>query len=154
MKNKIKRGFLLLVGLMACAHAVLAADHLAIVTQKGRAGVIDLQGRVVLPLEYKKIEVEQGETDAVILVEKDGKYGMYDRQGKVIIAPTFKKVGPFSDGMLAARDREGWTFYDRQGKALASHYDEVGPFSEGLAAVKTDGKWGYIDKQGAYIINM
>ena len=77
MKNKIKRGFLLLVGLMACAHAVLAADHLAIVTQKGRAGVIDLQGRVVLPLEYKKIEVEQGETDAVILVEKDGKYGMY-----------------------------------------------------------------------------
>lgn len=49
MKNKIKRGFLLLVGLMACAHAVLAADHLAIVTQKGRAGVIDLQGRVVLP---------------------------------------------------------------------------------------------------------
>ena len=102
MKNKIKRGFLLLVGLMACAHAVLAADHLAIVTQKGRAGVIDLQGRVVLPLEYKKIEVEQGETDAVILVEKDGKYGMYDRQGKVIIAPTFKKVGPFSDGMLAA----------------------------------------------------
>lgn len=54
MKNKIKRGFLLLVGLMACAHAVLAADHLAIVTQKGRAGVIDLQGRVVLPLEYKK----------------------------------------------------------------------------------------------------
>ena len=96
--------------------------------------------------------MEQGETEAVILVEKDGKYGMYDRQGKVIIAPTLKKVGTFSDGMLAARDREGWTFYDRQGKALASHYDEVGPFSEGLAAVKTDGKWGYIDKQGAYIL--
>ena len=91
--------------------------------------------------------MEEGETDAVILVEKDGKYGMYDRQGKVIIAPTFKKVGPFSDGMLAARDRKDGHFMTVRARPFASHYDEVGPFSEGLAAVKTDGKWGYIDKQ-------
>lgn len=152
MNTKMRCGLMLMVSLIIGAQIVSAAEHLAIVTQKGRAGAIDLQGRVVLPLEYKKIEVEQGGTDAVILVEKDGKYGMYDRTGKAIIAPTLKKVGAFSDGMLAARDQEGWTFYDRTGKALISHYDEVGPFSEGLAAVKKDGKWGYIDKQGTYIL--
>ena len=132
MKNKIKRGFLLLVGLMACAHAVLAADHLAIVTQKGRAGVIDLQGRVVLPLEYKKSKWNKEKQMLSSLLKRMENTECMTEQGKVIIAPTFKKVGPFSDGMLAARDREGWTFYDRQGKALASHYDEVGPFSEAL----------------------
>ena len=71
----------------------------------------------------------------------------YDRQGKVIIAPTLKKVGNLQRWNACGPGPGRMDIYDRQGRALASHYDEVGPFSEGLAAVKTDGKWGYIDKQ-------
>ena len=133
MKNKIKRGFLLLVGLMACAHAVLAADHLAIVTQKGRAGVIDLQGRVFCPWNIKKSKWnKEKQMLSSLLKRMENTECMTDR-ARSIIAPTFKKVGPSAMECFAARDRgKDGHFYDRQGKALASHYDEVGPFSEAL----------------------
>jgi hypothetical protein len=145
----------LLTAAFACllaGPAVLAADHLAIVGKDHKIGAIDPAGRVILPLEFKKVEIQGNEADAVILVEKKGKFGMYDRSGQVILAPELKEVTTFNEGFLGARDKKGWTFYDARGHRLPGTYEEVTYFSEGLAAVKVKGKWGYIDTTGRMVI--
>ena len=152
--KKVKKLLLAVFACLMAGQTAFAAEHLAIVSKGSKAGVIDPQGTAVLPLEFSKIEI-QGDSTAqkpVILVEKKGKYGMYDRNGREILAPSLTKVTSYNEGFLGARDKDGWSFYDAQGRRLPGSYDAVAYFSEGLAAVKKDGRWGFIDTQGKVVI--
>jgi hypothetical protein len=144
--------FIILMLCLSLGHMALAAEHLAIVGRDNKIGAIDPDGKVVLPLQFKKVEIQGNEPDSMILVEQKGKYGMYDRDGHEIIAPELKEVTVLREGFLGARDKKGWTFYDMKGNRLKGTYDEISYFSEGLAAVKIDGKWGYIDTAGTLVI--
>jgi hypothetical protein len=151
----MKKGKSLLLAVLTCLLAgqtAFAAEHLAIVSKDDKAGTIDPSGKVIMPLEFSKVEIQNDESHPVILVEKKGKFGMYDRDGREIIAPKLKKVTAYNEGFLGAKDDQGWSFYDAGGRRLPGDYDEVSYFSEGMAAVKKDGKWGYIDTTGKLVI--
>lgn len=133
------------------AQPAWGAEHVAVVEKDGKEGVIDPNGRVLLPAEYKNIQVGDPAEDAIILAEKDGKYGIYDREGKELLAPVLKKMTAVNDGMLGGKTKT-WNFYTTGGRKIPGDFDEVQAFNEGLAPVKVKGKWGFADKTGKIVI--
>lgn len=150
--NKKLSGAVLLSLCLGMAQGVFAAEHLAIVGKDKKQGAIDETGRVVLPLEFKKVAIEDKETVPVVLAQKKGKYGLYDREGKELIAPTLSKVTDVSEGIMGGQIKGKWSFYTIEGKKLPGTYDQVGLFRDGLAPVKIKGRWGYVDKDGKLVI--
>ena len=125
--NRELTGAVLLSLCLGFAQGVFAAEHL-------------------LPLEFKKVALEDKETVPVILAKKKGKYGLYDREGKELIAPVMSKVTNVSEGIMGGQEKGKWHFYTIEGQKLPGDYDEVGQFQDGLAPVKLKGKWGYVVK--------
>ncbi|HEY9055350.1 MAG TPA: WG repeat-containing protein, partial [Rectinemataceae bacterium] len=77
-----------------------------------------------------------------------------DRSGKPAFpAAPWKDALPFSEGLAAVRDSDGWKFIDKNGSiAIPGPFEKLMPFSGGLAAAKRGSSWGYIDSSGSWII--
>lgn len=81
-------------------------------------GAIDLQGRVILPMEYDHLLPQD---DSYYEIIKDGKHGMM-HHGQMIIQP---KYGSLSDvnGLIVAMERRAEGRYGNYG--LIDHHDRV-----------------------------
>lgn len=63
--------------------------------------------------------------------------------------------GPFSEGLLAARDlgEPGVGFLDREGRwVIKTRYESAGPFRSGSSRVEIGDKFGFIDRTGKIAI--
>lgn len=125
-------------------------------------GMIDTQGRLVLPIEHCHIGPAE---DGWIRVKYDepltwdanggpydGRVGFVDRAGRVLIPPLpYDWVGErWSEGYVPVRRQGRYGFVDRQGReVIAPRFEEISGFKEGLARVKLGGKWGFVDPAGA-----
>lgn len=124
---------------------------LAPVKQKGKWGVINTDGKFVVPPTYK--DVGPSYNDGLLAV-KDNKnhWGFINGAGDVVIPLTYKEVSPaFSEGYAAVEnDQKLWGFIDKEGNTtIAPQFKAVlTPFSEGLAGVKTVDGNGYIKPDG------
>ena len=151
MKSKGKLGLLLALCL-ALGQTALAAEHLAVVEKDGKQGAIDPEGKVVIPLEFKSVEVNDKVEAPVVLVKKSGKYGLYDRNGKELLKPVLKKVTGVNEGYFGGKEKKTWSFYNLNGEKQPGEYEEVGLYQEGLAPVKVEDRWGFVDTQGKLVI--
>jgi hypothetical protein len=100
-----------------------------------------------------------------------GRYGFMDKMGRLVIDPRYELVGPFSEGLAAARLAGNWGFIDRRGDVVipARFADTAagapGPFRSGLARVYSripderppnasamaGLQFGYINAKGHYV---
>ena len=151
MKSKGKLGLLLALCL-ALGQTALAAEHLAVVEKDGKQGAIDPEGKVVIPLEFKSVEVNDKVEAPVVLVKKSGKYGLYDRNGKELLKPVLKKVTGLNEGYFGGKEKKTWSCYNLNGEKQPGEYEEVGLYQEGLAPVKVEDRWGFVDTQGKLVI--
>lgn len=162
------------VGLTGAA-AVQAADAPALfpIRQGELHGLIDADGRTVLPPEFT--EVQRGE--ALIRARKGTRSAYFDPQGRLVIEPqdrwhgSFSQgvqpatgkdaqgrlrwgyVEPYSDGLALVRQDDRTLVIDREGQVvLQPQADRVWPFSDGLALVRVGRLQGYIDTQGRTVI--
>jgi len=137
------------------------SEGYATIKMKGKAGVINKKGDIVVDPSFVRIgRFHDGLAAAVIArgasnrTVEDG--GYIDPKGKFVIHPQFDpNLTAFSEGLAGVR-RIGqmWSFIDRSDKAVvAPKYFMVGQFSEGLAGAMDEGsRWGFIDKSGKYVI--
>lgn len=139
----------MLFSAMAIVEAVIP---LAIVEKNGKQGCIDTTGKIVIPLEYTKIDMEDSTKGDLVAVEEKGKIGIYHRDGSVLYKSQFDKVGILGEEVFAAEINGKWGFYDLKGNTLAQGFDAAGIFREDRAPVKKQGLWGYINKQGEQVI--
>lgn len=75
--------------------------------KKPKWGLVDLNGKVVLPFEYKEIDTGKNWTTkehSYALVKKGDKWGMVDAKGNVLLSCSYRSIDPPTDGYQRIRD--------------------------------------------------
>ena len=85
-------------------------DNVLRVQKDGKYGLIDLNGKELLPAEYDEIIGLNGIENS-ILIKKDDKYGLVNDTGSVIIEPNYKEIKN-----LGETYREGYITIDENDK--------------------------------------
>lgn len=123
--------------------------------EEDRCGIIDRDGRIVVPCLYESVEFPSEDR---VLVYRDGLFGYCDLDGDLVIPLQYIQAGSFSEGyapVLVALDslHTACTFIDKKGKQLfPPRYQNLQPFTCGHALVCTDGRWGLINHRGRVVL--
>lgn len=135
-------------------------NGLAIVEKNHLQGVININGKTVIPCEYKSIVRN---SDGYFHAHKDNKDFLFGKNGKLIFNDEkcciwdVSQTGSFDSksGVIKIYDKESHLFglINSKGETVISPiYEKMESFSEGLCAVyrNVDGtsKWGFIDLSG------
>ena len=117
-----------------------------------------------------------------VYMDVDGLYGVVDKNGEVVVAPKWKSVIPVMvDGLIAAKDDQGWSLANEEGQVLLSGMSMVGIEEDKISDILADymggdnisftrdyiqaikqgrirvcnsaGQWGIVDREGKYVIN-
>ena len=128
------------------------------VKKNGKYGLIDLNGKVLLPAEYDEITVLEGIENSLI-IKKDGNVGLVNDTGSIIIDVNYKEIKGLGDTY-----KDGYITIDEQGKyglisatkkqILGGKYDEIlqVPLKE-YYVIKENGKQKLINSNGEILID-
>ncbi len=128
------------------------------VKKDGKYGIIDLTGKILLPIEYDEIFGLEGTKNA-IKVLKDGKYGIVGTLGETILKPEYSEiVGLGKDsksGFIVKLDNQKYGIVDFSGnQVLEAKYDEItNVYGSDLYVVKQAGKEIVVKKDGTEMLN-
>lgn len=135
--------------------------------KKGKVGLMDEEGNVLIPARYDEIEVDTIGESPFLQAWKEGELTYYlQKTWEPLFAvnrqwefwDSLSKVEKDEDGMYLyplqyAAGSQSWLFITEEGKILGGKgWDKACEFSEGFAVVAENGKYGYIDKQGEIAI--
>ena len=128
-----------------------------ITLENGKAGLVDLDGKVVLKTNYDWIgNFYDGLAIVGIVGEEDSgsgvkdKWGFIDKTGKVVIPLKYGLAFSFSEGLAPFRAEGGlFGYLNTNGKvALKANYEDVEEFSDGVAQVQLNKSWIFINAKG------
>jgi hypothetical protein len=135
-------------------------DSLYIIRRKGKEGVMDHAGKVILKPKYKTI-FNYSEGFAVFI--ENGKKGIINKKGSVVVAPVYDMIYNFSEEVSVVNKNGKYGVIDPTGRILVEcKYDWAGYCRDGLIPVieggngdytihNKDSRFGYIDKTGRII---
>lgn len=142
---------------------------LNVLSQDGKQGVIDSNGKTVLPPQYDGIVMPQQAEEPIIIVKnsEDGRrFGLTDQAGKLLLEPRYYGIGFFSEGLAVyipqvlkkygernPHIRIG--YLDTQGNTvIAPQFADAKPFGDGVAWVQQpdNGDWLLIDRTGKTLL--
>lgn len=133
---------------------VISYEQNAIKVQKnGKYGMIDIEGKELLPCEYDELYSLKN-TDNSIIVKKDSKIGLVDSSGKVIMQPEYKTIKGISTdyklGYIVGIDENKYGIVDcNNQKVIDIKYEEIKPLTEnGTYVVKEANNWKIVQKNG------
>lgn len=111
---------------------------------KGKKGLVNGEGKVVLPIEYDAI-VRSG-VEMVSLL-KDKKFGVYDLKNRKLIKASFERnLTFFNESLLVAYNDGFYGFINRESIPISDYeFDEVQPWSDSTALVKKNFRWMIYD---------
>lgn len=125
-------------------------------SEKNLYGVIDADGKIMLPAEYDDVLSFHNN---VAQIKVAGKVGFVTPDGKAIIKPIYSECTPYDDIMAVREAGEGWKFIDKFGKPInRSPVDELVTSADGvwmhdgLGAFLDHGKVGYMNTSGKTVI--
>lgn len=134
-----------------------------IIKSNNKYGLMDIEGRILLNLEYDKIK-KISESDEWMIIEKNKKQGLVDVSGEAFIKADYDKIETFSilsvgDKTflnLLATNEKGVRLIEIGNRQISDTYQKIEEFNQfGLAKVfkKENGdNFGYIDFTGKEII--
>lgn len=133
---------------------------LAHVQQERKHGLIDTSGKLVLPIDYDLVCINDIREDKPGIVIKNGKYGFVNVQGKIVVEPQYDKSFGFSDGIAACKMGDTLFLIDLAGNHLTElNFDAAMYFAEGLLPVAHHfslidlvESWGFCNKEGNEVI--
>lgn len=129
-------------------------DRVAVYVEKKGWGYADLEGKVILPPQFK--EARQFRSGLAVVLPVEGKlFGAVDLAGNLVVPYRFEDLGTLSEELIAAKSAGRWGYADRHGTfVIQPRFVEATPFSEGLAVVRVEEKGGlvYIDREGRQVI--
>jgi hypothetical protein len=115
-------------------------------------GIIDTDGKVILPIQYESIGEFEGH---LAKIKKDGKIGCIDRSYKIIIPTQFDDLGNIESSPIPAKQDNKWGAIDQFGHWVFKPIlicDDIGLFSEGIACFSLDGKYGFVNSSGTIVV--
>lgn len=146
------RLFAMVIGLIfvmqiSCVAATNNEEQLFRVKRDNLAGFIDINGNLVIALQFAEVSrFSEGLAAAQDL--ESGKWGYIDRNGTYVIQPQFTTAGFFSEGLAGVRleQADGW-YIDRSGELIIQGYSG-GKTQNGMVPIKRQGKTIFVDKNG------
>ena len=127
------------------------------VKKENKYGLIDLNGKELLPIEYDEITVLAGIENSLI-IKKDGREGLVNDNGSIIIEPKYTEIKNLGDTY-----KEGYITIDENGKygivsttkkqILENKYDEITQtYLKEYYLVKENGKQVLINSTGTTLL--
>ncbi len=125
---------------------------LIIVRHKGKEGLFNRKGEIVVPVIYKRCSCIGN--DYYAAWNEEGKCGVFDNQGNKILPIEFNDVGGIGDNLIPARIEGFWGFYDLNGKEVLPHkYIRPNSFKEGYCVItgEYESCHYFIDTKGQFV---
>lgn len=121
-------------------HIEELGDGLFLIELKNKRGIVGMDGKIVLPLEYDAIIRS---SDNVISLLKDKKFGLYDiRKKKLFKAEFDRNITFFNESILIVFRDGAYGFLDMTSAPISSfEFDEVRPWSDSSAMVRKNFRW-------------
>lgn len=156
-------------------------DNYFIVTQNGKAGIIDGEGKIVIELKYdaiQKIEstnvlqaIQENRIDIIdeemkahsgiekaLMSKKENYIKLYSENDIKYYnlsgkEVTYQELFP-NNVIYASKKNDKWGLVDKDGNIVANYqYDMVTEQNGNVAGVKKDGKWKIVDTEGKITSN-
>ena len=132
-------------------------ENILKIKENSKYGLINFNGKKLLPAEYDEITVLEGIENSII-IKKDGKIGLVNDNGSIIIETKYAGIMNLGDTY-----KEGYITIDENGKygvisttkkqILENKYDEIAQiYLKEYYLVKEDGRQKLIDSKGNTII--
>ncbi|MEQ8363268.1 MAG: WG repeat-containing protein [Cyclobacteriaceae bacterium] len=127
-------------------------DGLFLIEHKNKKGIVGLDGKSILPLEYDAIIRSSGN---VISLLKDKKFGLYDiKRKKLFKAEYDRNITFFNESTLIVFRDGAYGFMDMTSKSISPYeFDEVRPWSDFSAFVRKNFRWMVYSVYDAKISN-
>lgn len=140
----------------------LISDGRVPASRDGKAGYLDLGGKVVIPFQYEETD---SFSSGLAAVKKEGKWGFIDRNGQTVIPFKLDEAGPYASGLAPARIGSSTGFIDKSGRfSFQMAYRQApgfltgdkasGLFIEGTDVSRfwtNDDKFGYVNTSGRIV---
>lgn len=126
------------------------SDDRIIAHKKGKAGVIDITQKEIIPFVYDSIFWD--EKHEVYIIETEGLTGVVDKNGKEIVSCGFQDVFLHDKFIMVIFDNKVGIL-DYEGQSLvACKYEALQDARENLIIFKEKGKYGLINISGKQIL--
>ncbi|MGN1270445.1 MAG: WG repeat-containing protein [Clostridia bacterium] len=133
-------------------------DNILRVQKDGKYGLIDFEGKEVLPCDYEEIVALKGVTNN-LLVKKDGKVGLVNEKGQTIINTEYKDIKTLKEGYkneyIIVNDNNQYGIISTTGTIIVEpKYEDVKYLNNSeMFAVKETGIWKLINKDSQILID-
>ena len=127
------------------------------VKKNGKYGLIDFNGKELLPVEYDEITVLKGIENSII-IKKDGKVGLVNDNGSIIIEAKYREIknlgNTYKDGYITINDEGKYGVISTTKKQiLQNKYEEIAQiYLKEYFLIKENGAQKLIDSKGNTII--
>ena len=132
-------------------------ENILKIKKNGKYGLIDFNGKELVPAEYDEITVLEGIENSII-IKKDGLVGLVNDNGSTIVELSYKEIKNLGDTY-----KNGYITVDAQGKygvisttkkqILENKYEEIAQlYLDNYYLVKENGAQKLIDSNGKTII--
>ncbi len=132
-------------------------DNVLRVSKNGKYGIIDFNGKEILPCEYDEITALKGVKNNFI-VNKDQKVGLVNEQGQEIIATKYNKIlaltENYSNQYIVVDENNNYGLISTSGKLIIEpKYEDIKYLkSQTIFAVKEAGDWKAVDLDGEVVV--
>ena len=128
------------------------------VARGGKYGLINLNGKEIIPTEYDKIS-PISEVKSTFKTEKDGKCGVVNAEGKTIIEPQYADIDVLGEddksGFIIKNDAGKYGIIDySNNKVIEANYDSIQKvFANDMYVATNAGKQILLNKEGKQILS-
>jgi len=127
------------------------------VQKDGKYGLIDIDGKEILSLDYENIETLKGLENS-ILVTKDGKVGLVNKSGATIINTEYSKIQKFDEdytkGYITINQENKYGLVSYAGSTiLENNYEKIyAIYGENYFVISEKGKQVVINAKGEKVL--
>lgn len=132
-------------------------ENILKVKKNDKYGLIDLNGRELLPCEYDEIEALEGIENSIVII-KDNKKGIINSKGSIIIEPIYSEVKNLGDTY-----KEGYITIDEEGRQglisttkkqlLENQYEEIQQvYLANYYLIKENGELKLVNSSGEILL--
>lgn len=133
-------------------------DDVLRVEKDGKYGLINFEGKEVLPCDYDEITALKGVTNN-LLVKKDGKVGLVNEKGQTIVNTGYKDIKTLKEGYkneyIIVNDNNQYGIISTTGTVIIEpKYEDVKYLNNSeMFAIKDAGVWKLINKDNQILID-
>lgn len=133
-------------------------DDVLRVEKDGKYGLINFEGKEVLPCDYDEITALKGVTNN-LLVKKDGKVGLVNEKGQTIVNTEYKDIKTLKEGYkneyIIVNDNNQYGIISTTGTVIIEpKYEDVKYLNNSeMFAIKDAGVWKLTNKDNQILID-